>query len=170
MKVVRFSTGRELQAYGARISIDKNLDLVGGDNEEIFEMVFDKNGRASKIPYLSNQERQELADEMIERWVRFAQVKNEPEFENQIVTSGELAKQPLEIPDDYPYVWAWCKYLDSNDSYAEMQIDRARQDKAPPTAIYRGNDGWTLYEDIANRHAKRTVREIVEQAERAKRA
>ena len=64
---------------------------------------------------------------------------------------------------DYPYLRAWCRMMGSAQYYTDMQIERAREDKAPQTAIYLDNDGvWKTFENIGREDTKERIRTMVE--------
>jgi len=64
---------------------------------------------------------------------------------------------------EYKYIRAWGKLLGSMDYYIKGQIEQARQDKAPPTAIYRRHNGsWQIWENIADPITKDNVKALAE--------
>ena len=63
----------------------------------------------------------------------------------------------------YYYIRAWGKLLNSFAYYIEAEIERARKDKAPETAIYRREDGtWATFEQIESPVTKADIARIVE--------
>jgi hypothetical protein len=64
------SSGREIDANANIIGIDDQLDVYGG-YDDVIEM---RDGHVSNInPPLTSEERDELADHMIDRWRRWKQ-------------------------------------------------------------------------------------------------
>lgn len=63
---------------------------------------------------------------------------------------------------EYPYIVAWGRMMGSFDYYIKMQIDRARDDKAPRTAIYKDRDtaDWHTFENIKNNTTRAAVERI----------
>lgn len=54
----------------------------------------------------------------------------------------------LAVTVEYVYIQAWGRMLRSFDYFINAEIDRARADGAPATAVYRNADGtWTKIED-----------------------
>lgn len=67
------------------------------------------------------------------------------------------------MASDYRYIRAWGKLLGSYPYYIESQIEQARADKAPDTAIYRRDDGtWQTFENIADETTKAYVKAYAE--------
>lgn len=65
---------------------------------------------------------------------------------------------------NYIYLRAWCRMLGSFPAYTEYEAARAEADHAPPTAIYRRDDGtWATFEEIRREDAKQEVRAIVDE-------
>lgn len=63
---------------------------------------------------------------------------------------------------DYKYIRAWECIMGSLPYYLEMQLQKARADGAPKTAIYRCNDGtWATFEEITDEYTKKRVANIV---------
>jgi hypothetical protein len=63
---------------------------------------------------------------------------------------------------DYLYIRAWGQLLGSVQNYIEVEVERARQDHAPETAIYRRQDGtWATFEEIQSEDAKECIASIV---------
>lgn len=64
---------------------------------------------------------------------------------------------------DYLYIRAWGIALDSFLYYIEDQVERARRDHAPETAIYRRQDGsWAVFEEIPAGNFKGHIAALVE--------
>lgn len=53
---------------------------------------------------------------------------------------------------EYPYIWAWGRYMRSYEYYMEDQEFLAKQDKAPKTAIYKRDSTkkWVTVDEISN--------------------
>jgi len=53
----------------------------------------------------------------------------------------------------YPFIFAWGRYLGSNDDFIFNEIAAAKEDNAPPTAIYKDRVGeeWRTVGDINGR-------------------
>lgn len=63
----------------------------------------------------------------------------------------------------YLYVRAWGKMLNSYPWYVEREVEKAKTDNAPETAIYRRDDGkWAVFEDIENKAVKVRIADMVE--------
>lgn len=63
---------------------------------------------------------------------------------------------------DYKYIRAWGKMLGSFRGYIEGEIEKARKESAPETAIYRRSDGtWATFEGIECQDTKQRIREII---------
>ena len=64
---------------------------------------------------------------------------------------------------DYLYIRAWGTALGSFLYYIEDQVEKARRDHAPETAIYRRQDGsWAVFEEIAAEDVKAHIAALVE--------
>jgi len=68
---------------------------------------------------------------------------------------------------DYPYLRAWCRHMGSHQYYTDMQLERAREENAPVTAIYRdvddeGKSHWHTFESISREDTRETIRKMVE--------
>jgi hypothetical protein len=73
---------------------------------------------------------------------------------------------------DYPYIRAWGEMLGSMSYYILEQVDMAREDNAPPTAIYKQSgynekgewtEGlWHTYEGITREDTKHYIDRLVE--------
>lgn len=63
---------------------------------------------------------------------------------------------------DYKYIRAWGKMLGSFRGYIEGEVEKARKERAPETAIYRRSDGtWATFEGIERQDTKQRIREII---------
>lgn len=63
---------------------------------------------------------------------------------------------------DYKYIRAWERIMGSFPYYREMQLQKARADGAPETAIFRREDGtWATFEEIKSESTKKQVANIV---------
>lgn len=51
------------------------------------------------------------------------------------------------IPD-YPFIRLWHETSGSFPYYINDLVNKAKNEKAPPTAIYRADDGWKVVEDV----------------------
>lgn len=70
----------------------------------------------------------------------------------------------------YIYLRAWCRMLGSFPGFTECEVARATADHAPPTAIYRRDDGtWATFENIQRQDTKREVQAIVDEMTRGNR-
>lgn len=68
---------------------------------------------------------------------------------------------------DYAYIRAWGELLGSFPYYIEGEIEKARRDRAPQTAIYRRQDGsWATFEEIRSEGTRGDVTAIIEQMQR----
>ncbi len=68
---------------------------------------------------------------------------------------------------DYKYIRAWERIMGGLPCYLEMQLQKARAEGAPETAIHRRNDGtWATFEDIVAESTKREVLKIVAEFEK----
>lgn len=68
---------------------------------------------------------------------------------------------------DYLYIRAWGKMLGSFPCYIEREVDKARWDHAPQSAIYRRQDGtWATFEKIERQDTKDLIASIVAQSEK----
>ncbi|MDE2106567.1 MAG: hypothetical protein KGL39_55645 [Patescibacteria group bacterium] len=60
---------------------------------------------------------------------------------------------------DYPYLRAWNRLMAGPATY---NVAAARDESAPPTAIYRDRDGrWATYEEIIDPDAKRRIDHVL---------
>jgi len=62
---------------------------------------------------------------------------------------------------DYVYIRAWGRLMQSFPYYIESQVEQARMEGAPPTAIYKGDEGWECYEGISSDDTKGIIRRFV---------
>lgn len=63
---------------------------------------------------------------------------------------------------DYKYIRAWEKLMGSLPYYKEMQLEKARKENAPETAIYRNHEGtWIKFESITAESTKTYVAQLV---------
>lgn len=63
---------------------------------------------------------------------------------------------------DYVYIRAWGQTLGSFPYYIEGEVEKARKESAPETAIYRRSDGtWVTFEDIERQNTKQRILEII---------
>lgn len=51
---------------------------------------------------------------------------------------------------EYLYIERWGQMMGSNRDFIADEVARARRDKAPPTAIYRREDGWRTIEGVTS--------------------
>jgi hypothetical protein len=61
---------------------------------------------------------------------------------------------------DFPYIRAWGRMMGSNQSYIDAEVEKAREENAPPTAIYKNSGnrvGWSTYEDITREDTKHLI-------------
>lgn len=64
---------------------------------------------------------------------------------------------------DYKYIRAWGQMLGSFPSYIEGEVERAKRDHAPQTAIYRRQDGsWATFEGIQRKDTRALVKQLAE--------
>lgn len=64
---------------------------------------------------------------------------------------------------DYKYIRAWGKMSGSFPYYISGEVEKARRDNAPDTAIYRRQDGtWAVFEDIECEKTKGALRAILQ--------
>lgn len=66
--------------------------------------------------------------------------------------------------EHYWYIRAWGKLLGSYIGYIVDQVDLARRENAPPTAIYRKDGVWVTFEEIGNVANKDRIARMVEVA------
>lgn len=48
----------------------------------------------------------------------------------------------------FPWLQAWCRYLDSAAYWIESEVKRAREDKAPVDCLYKRASGWRTIRDL----------------------
>ena len=58
---------------------------------------------------------------------------------------------------EYKTIAAWGRMLGSNGSYVNQQINRAKEDNAPATAIYERDGEWSTIADIESRDTLRAL-------------
>lgn len=64
---------------------------------------------------------------------------------------------------DYKYIRAWGRMLGSFQTFIEGEVEQARQDNAPQTAVYRDADGvWQTFESVKREDTKAKVQAIVD--------
>lgn len=63
----------------------------------------------------------------------------------------------------YPYLLAWDIMMGSYQYWKEMQQERAANENAPTTAIYRDGAGWRTYEEISSPDTKARIDSIMEE-------
>lgn len=62
----------------------------------------------------------------------------------------------------YKYLYAWDRMMGSLGSWFQMNQQRATEEKAPETAIYRDVNGkWHVFEDIQNMETKNRIQNMV---------
>lgn len=67
---------------------------------------------------------------------------------------------------DYAYIQAWGRMLRSFPYYVKGEVEKARRDGAPETAIYRREDGtWAVFEEISCENTKRAMSAILKDME-----
>ena len=61
--------------------------------------------------------------------------------------------------EEYPYIKAWSKWLQSGDVWAETQVARARADSAPNDAIYYAPEDarWIRASEITNGNIRNAI-------------
>ena len=65
---------------------------------------------------------------------------------------------------DYLYIRAWGKMLGSFTSYIEREVEKARKDHAPQTAIYQRQDGsWATFGSVSSGDTRDAVQALVNQ-------
>lgn len=52
-----------------------------------------------------------------------------------------MAETKEQDQNDYPYIFKWGQYLDSDIEYIREQVALARKENAPNDAIFRSSDG-----------------------------
>lgn len=63
---------------------------------------------------------------------------------------------------EYAYIYAWGKMLNSLPGFIDAEIEKAKRDHAPQTAIFQRQDGsWATFEGIENETSRSTVAAIV---------
>ena len=68
---------------------------------------------------------------------------------------------------DYKYIRAWGMMLHSFPDYIEGEVEKARRDGAPETAIYRYSDGtWATFESIRLVGTKETILALIRDMEK----
>lgn len=68
---------------------------------------------------------------------------------------------------DYPYIRAWCKMMKSTPDFTENEVETARKEKAPQTAVYKNKDGtWEIFEGIVRGETKQQLAELVVKMEK----
>ena len=71
---VTFSSGKKIYAYGGIVGIDEDLVVYGGYDQDFYDPTADyswKTDPGENAQELTDEERVELADYMIERWNDF---------------------------------------------------------------------------------------------------
>ena len=66
--------------------------------------------------------------------------------------------------ETYWYIRAWGNFLGSGLPYILQQVELARTDNAPPTAIYRADAQWVTFEEIGRLETKEKIGRMVEVA------
>jgi uncharacterized membrane protein len=65
---------------------------------------------------------------------------------------------------DYIYIKAWGRMMGSYDYYITGEVEKARQENAPPTAVYKSHEGvWRTYEDIERSDTKALITNLVKE-------
>jgi hypothetical protein len=66
-------------------------------------------------------------------------------------------------PNEYAYIRAWGRMMHSNRHYIDAQVQQARTDKAPDTAIYKDSISgeWHTYEGIMAADTKLLIDQIM---------
>lgn len=64
------------------------------------------------------------------------------------------------MKEKYIYIRAWGIMMGSNSDYIDGEIELAKKDNAPETAIFKRED-WHTYETITSPETKTRVQEIV---------
>lgn len=68
---------------------------------------------------------------------------------------------------DYPYIRAWCKLMNVTPDVTEKEVEAARKEKAPQTAVYKSKDGtWEIFEGIVRGETKQQLAELVAKMEK----
>ena len=68
---------------------------------------------------------------------------------------------------DYVYIRAWCKLMNSTPEFTENEVEAARKEKAPQTAVYKRKDGvWEIFEGIVRGGTKQQLAELVAKMEK----
>lgn len=68
---------------------------------------------------------------------------------------------------DYPYIRAWYKIAGSPPDFTENEVETARKEKAPQTAVYKRKDGaWEIFEGIVHGETKQQLAELVAKMEK----
>lgn len=63
---------------------------------------------------------------------------------------------------DYVYIRAWCKLMNATPDVTENEVETARKEKAPQTAVYKNKDGtWENFEGIVRSETKQQLAELV---------
>lgn len=63
---------------------------------------------------------------------------------------------------DYVYIRAWCKLMNATPDVTENEVETARKEKAPQTAVYKRKDGaWEIFEGIVRGETKQQLAELV---------
>ncbi len=67
------------------------------------------------------------------------------------------------MKSDYKYLRAWCMMMGSFPEWVEAQVERAKRENAPETAVYRNNDGrWVTFDEVKSHTARQRVYVIVQ--------
>lgn len=63
----------------------------------------------------------------------------------------------------YPLVWAWGKYMGSTEEYILSEIEKAVEEKAPMTAIYKDyiTSDWRVLKEVDSTEAKKFLKNFV---------
>jgi hypothetical protein len=54
----------------------------------------------------------------------------------------------MTVVPDYPFIRLWHETSGSFPYYINDLVNKAKNENAPPTAIFRGDDGWKVVDDI----------------------
>ena len=68
---------------------------------------------------------------------------------------------------DYKYIRAWGMMLHAFPDYIEKEVEKARRDGAPETAIYLYGDGtWATFESIRLVGTKKKIQALIRDMEK----
>lgn len=66
----------------------------------------------------------------------------------------------------YKYLRAWDTMMHSGELWMSMMQDKAEEEHAPITAVYRRTDGiWVTFEEVENTETRNRIQQMVDNME-----